>query len=69
MSIHEIELALEQHVDDAQFAEAAGRLLKAEQAAARAARAAFFTVWDKLDRKKVRRWMKTKSRAKLQTSA
>ncbi len=69
VSIGEIERALEEHRDDSRFAEAAGRLLKAEQAAARAARASFFVVWDKLDRKKVRRWMKTRNRAKAQTGA
>jgi CHAD domain-containing protein len=69
VSIAEIDRALEEHCDDSRFAEVAGRLLKAEQAAARAARASFFTVWDKLDRKKVRRWMKTRFRARAQSGA
>jgi CHAD domain-containing protein len=37
---------------------AAGRLLERQEIAAREARARFFKVWRKLDRKKNRRWMK-----------
>ncbi len=58
-----IERQLAEHTDDPGFVEAAGRLLDTQKNAARAARAEFFNVWDKLDRKKSRRWMKTESKA------
>jgi CHAD domain-containing protein len=48
-----------EHPDDAPFSLAAGRLLEREEEAARDARADFFKVWDRLDRKKYVRWMKT----------
>ena len=49
---------LAEHADDPGFVEAAGRLLDTQKNAARTARTEFFKVWDKLDRKKSRRWMK-----------
>jgi CHAD domain-containing protein len=64
VSGREIEHALAEHPDDAAFVEAAGRLLETEHEAARAARAAFFKIWQKLDRKKTRRWMKTSQEAR-----
>jgi CHAD domain-containing protein len=43
---------------DGPFNLAAGRLLERQEHAARAARAQFFEVWDRLDRKKMVRWLK-----------
>lgn len=43
---------------DIPFQRAADRLLKHQQRAADRSRKRFFKVWDKLDRKKVRRWLK-----------
>jgi CHAD domain-containing protein len=54
----ELELALKQHAEEAPFVHAAQGLLKAQRKQARTARAAFFKIWPKLDRKKRRRWMK-----------
>jgi CHAD domain-containing protein len=64
VSAEEIERALAAHPDDAEFSRAANRLLETEGDAAHSARAGFFKVWDKLDRKKVRRWMKIPQRAR-----
>jgi CHAD domain-containing protein len=61
----EIECVLaEQHSQDRVFAVAANGLLAAERDRAHAAREAFFKVWDKLDRKKSRRWMKIAPKVK-----
>jgi CHAD domain-containing protein len=43
---------------DGPFNLAAGRLLERQEHAARTARAQFFEVWDRLDRKKLVRWLK-----------
>jgi CHAD domain-containing protein len=59
----EIERGLAENAADAPFVEAAGRLLRGQHEAACAARAAFFKVWDKLDRKKSTRWLKNCSKA------
>jgi CHAD domain-containing protein len=61
---HAIARQLAEHADDPGFVEAASRLLDTQKAAARTARTAFFADWDKLDRKKSRRWMKIESKAK-----
>ena len=58
VSGEEIERALAAHSDNAEFCQAAERLLETERETARDARTAFFKIWDKLDRKKTRRWMK-----------
>jgi CHAD domain-containing protein len=50
------------HSDGPWFASAANRLLEGQAEAARRAREAFFDVWDKLDRKKSRRWLKASAR-------
>ncbi len=60
----EIASMLAAHPDDSEFARVARNLLEAQQDAAKAARRRFFQVWDKLDRKKLRRWMKTASKVK-----
>lgn len=46
------------HDQDVPFRRAADRLLKNQQRVADRSRKRFFKVWDKLDRKKVRRWLK-----------
>jgi CHAD domain-containing protein len=58
ITARELERALEQHADDAPFSQAATCLLEAQRKQARAARAAFFKIWAKLDRKKLCRWMR-----------
>ena len=54
----EIEHVLAEHAHDPAFVRAANSLLASEHDKAHAARESFFKVWDKLDRKKSRRWMK-----------
>ena len=61
ITARELERALEQHADDPPFVHAARSLLEAQRKRARATRAAFFKIWSKLDRKKLRRWMKPPS--------
>jgi CHAD domain-containing protein len=60
----EIGDVLARHADDPSFERAAHRLLDGQVEAARAARDAFFDVWDKLDRKKSRRWFKVASKVR-----
>lgn len=55
----EIAGILERHADGRSFERAARRLIEGQAEAASEARAAFFGVWDKLDRKRSRRWMKS----------
>jgi CHAD domain-containing protein len=64
VSAGEIERALAAHAHDAEFSHAAERLLDAERHKARAARFDFFAIWERLDRKKTRRWMKVSDRAR-----
>lgn len=64
-----IERQIAEHADDPGFVEAAGRLLDNQKNAAETARDEFFTVWDKLDRKKSRRWMKLATVAKAKSRA
>src|SRR5207253_3109830 len=59
----EVARALADHADDVAFAAAARRLLDSQREAARGARSEFFDVWDKLDHKKSRRWMKVASKS------
>jgi CHAD domain-containing protein len=54
----EIERGIAAHPDDRAFTHAARRLLEDQHAAARAARAAFFKTWNKLDHKRHRCWLK-----------
>jgi CHAD domain-containing protein len=58
----ELASLIERQADNASFAQAARRLLDGQTAAARAAREEFFDAWDKLDRKKSRRWLKDAAR-------
>ncbi|MFI5456321.1 MAG: CHAD domain-containing protein [Isosphaerales bacterium] len=54
----EIRHALAGHADDPAFVQAAESLLETQRKSARATRAEFFKIWAKLDRKKLRRWIK-----------
>jgi CHAD domain-containing protein len=60
----EISTLLAARGEDSEFARVARRLLETQDDAARAARDRFFEVWDKLDRKKLRRWMKSQSKVR-----
>ena len=60
----EIEDVLARHGDDPAFVRAAGKLILCQRDIADAARDSFFVVWDKLDRKKLRRWMKITPKAR-----
>jgi CHAD domain-containing protein len=60
----EIEDALARHNDDSAFVRAASNLLTSQRDTADAALESFFKVWDKLDRKKTRRWMKISPKVK-----
>ena len=60
----EIEQVLADHAHDPAFVQAANSLLASQHDKAHAARESFFKVWDKLDRKKTRRWMKVSPGAK-----
>ena len=60
----EIERVLATHAHEPAFVQAANALLQAERGKAHAAREVFFKVWDKLDRKKSRRWMKIAPKVK-----
>jgi CHAD domain-containing protein len=61
----EIERELTERADDPAFAEAAASLLETQHKAARDALDEFFKIWDKLDRKRVRRWMRVRSKARI----
>jgi hypothetical protein len=54
---HEVARLLARHAGGPAFESAARRLLDTQARAARDARADFFDAWDKLDRKKSRRWL------------
>jgi CHAD domain-containing protein len=58
----EIEQVLAEHPDETGFVQTATRLLESQNNAAEDARGAFFKIWAKLDRKKIRRWMKFSSK-------
>ncbi len=60
----EIATMLAAHPEDSEFARVARQLLDTQNDAAQAARTRFFQEWDKLDRKKLRRWMKVASKVK-----
>ena len=61
---NEVTSLLERHGDDPSFSRAARRLLDGQAAAARASREEFFDAWDRFDRKKARRWLKTAAKAR-----
>lgn len=58
----EVAGVLERHVGGPAFERAARRLVEGQAEAASEARDAFFGVWEKLDRKRSRRWLKTAAR-------
>jgi hypothetical protein len=58
ITMGELAGALSDHADDSDLVERAGALLEEQRKRARAARARFFKIWARLDRKKLRRWMK-----------
>ncbi len=60
----EIAALLERHGRRRRLHQAARRLLDGQAEAARAAREEFFDAWDKLDRKKSRRWLKAAAKAR-----
>jgi CHAD domain-containing protein len=57
-AIREIERASANHADDSAFVKSAESLLETQRKTALRARAKFFKIWTKLDRKKSHRWMK-----------
>jgi CHAD domain-containing protein len=57
----ELAALLSRHADGPEFEQAARRMLYGQEEAARAAREAFFGAWEKLDRKKSRRWLPRKA--------
>lgn len=59
VAIAEVQDFLTQHPNDPEIARAVDALLGRLHRAADATRAAFFDLWPKLDRKKLRRWLKT----------
>lgn len=62
ITAHELEAALVAHAGDPAFVHAASSYLGEERERARAARASFFKIWSKLECKKLRRWMKPRSK-------
>jgi CHAD domain-containing protein len=64
VAAHEIELGLAEYADDPVFVLAAQALLEREHDKAQATRRALFKVWNKLDRKKSRRWLKIRRTAR-----
>ncbi len=60
----EIEHVIAEHAHDPAFVRAATSLLASQHDKAQAARESFFEVWGELDRKKLRRWMKTTPKAR-----
>jgi CHAD domain-containing protein len=64
VAAQEVAAALDRLPQEEVLAEAGRRLRDSLRAAADAARSEFFGVWEKLDRKRVRRWMRKASKAK-----
>jgi CHAD domain-containing protein len=60
----EIEQAPASRAADRGLCQAMDALLETQRKSARSAQDEFFEIWKKLDRKKLRRWMKTQSRSK-----
>jgi CHAD domain-containing protein len=69
VAVQEIQNAVAAHADDHALVQSAESLIQTEHESARAARALFFKIWEKLDRKKSQRWMKTQPKANVETSA
>lgn len=64
VAVAEIERALARQDHGEAFVQAANHLLARQRDLADSARESFFKVWDKLDRKKVRRWMRISHKMK-----
>jgi CHAD domain-containing protein len=65
----EIQSGLAAHPREEPFTQAARVLLESQRDAAKAARTAFFEVWDQLDRKKNRRWFQARSKARCKSQS
>ncbi len=65
ITVGELEGALCKHSDDSALVERVGQLLEDQRERARAARVRFFKIWSRLDRKKLRRWMKRRARGQV----
>jgi CHAD domain-containing protein len=60
----QVEQCLAENGENSSLIEAGGHLIEGQHKAAQAAKTAFFKVWDKLDRKKSTRWLKTRRKAR-----
>jgi CHAD domain-containing protein len=60
----EIERELADRADDQAFVQAAEALLETQHKAARDALGDFFKIWEKLNRKRLRRWMRVRTKEK-----
>jgi len=69
VAVQEIQHALAGLAGDPALVQAAERLIETQLKTAQAARAEFFRTWEKLDRKKSHRWMKTRPKTKVETGA
>jgi CHAD domain-containing protein len=69
VAIQEIQHALGGQGRDPAVVKATKRLIQAQRSTADAARAKFFKIWGKLDRKKSHRWMRNQPKAKAATGA
>jgi CHAD domain-containing protein len=65
ITANELETAMALHADDSTLVQNASALLEEQRKRARAARARFFTIWSRLDHKKLRRWMRPRSQREL----
>jgi len=69
VATREIDRGLAEHANDPAFVQAAHRLLESQHASDQSARQAFFKIWNKLERKKSRRWMRMWAKAKAHARA
>jgi CHAD domain-containing protein len=58
ITVDELEAALTEHAEDRALVANVSDMLEDQRSRASAARARFFKIWSKLDRKKLRRWMR-----------
>jgi len=61
ITVDALEAALAEHADDSALVANASDMLDDQRNRASTARARFFKIWSKLDRKKLRRWMRPRS--------
>jgi CHAD domain-containing protein len=69
VAARELESALADNADDLAFVATAEDLLETQHKAARDALAEFFKIWEKLDRKRLRRWMRVRTKQKVAREA